>query len=235
MTQEGSEEAAYYRAIEDAMHSAVVEILREEMSPETLLKLADLAAESVDHYSGEMATHHPSPVAIQCAPGCPWCCYLIVETTPPEAYRIVRHLVESKSPEELAGVRSRVVVRGQRIRRMDGGQRAAARVPCPLLVDDRCSIHTHRPLKCRGGNSNDADLCRRNFERAEDTPLPVYLPQLYIADHIQRGLDSGLSAAGMVSRRLELIATLRILLEVPEALQRWLSGEDVFAPAVIPE
>jgi hypothetical protein len=108
-------------------------------------------------------------------------------------------------------------------------------VPCPLLVDDRCSVHPYRPVKCIGGNATDADLCRRNFERAEDTPLPVYLPQLYIADHIQRGLDSALSAAGLVSRRLELVATLRILLEVPDAFQRWLAGEDAFAPAALPE
>ena len=235
MTEDGGSEEVYYNAVEEAMHSAALELLQEEKSQDVLVKLADLAAESTDHFAGEMVTHHPPLLPVKCAAGCPWCCYLIVETTPPEALRVVAHLRESRTSEEIAELCTRTAQLDDRIRGMGRQLRAEVQLSCPLLVDDHCAVHSHRPLKCRGGNSADATLCRRNFEKVEDTPLPVYLPQLYLADHIQRGLDSALSAAGLVSRRLELVATLRILLKVPDAVDRWLSGEDVFAPAAIPE
>ena len=235
MTKDGESEEAYYNAVEEAMHSAALELLKVERSVDCLLKLADLAAESTDRLVDEMVVHHPPLLPVQCAVECPWCCYLVVETTPPEAVRVVAHLRESRTTEEMVAVRARTAELDDRIRGMDRDRRAEARLPCSLLAGGRCSVHSHRPLKCRGGNSADAVLCHENFERVEDMPLPVYLPQLYIADHIQRGIGSALSAAGLVSRRLELVATLRILLDDPDAVLRWLSGEDAIAPARIPE
>ena len=45
------------------------------------------------------------------------------------------------------------------------------------------------------------------------------------------GMRAGLSESGLQGDRVELTAALRIALEVPDAAERWLAGEAVFAPA----
>ena len=45
------------------------------------------------------------------------------------------------------------------------------------------------------------------------------------------GMRAGLSESGLQGGLLELTGALRIALTVPDAAQRWLAGEAVFAPA----
>ena len=44
-------------------------------------------------------------------------------------------------------------------------------------------------------------------------------------------MRAGLAEAGLKGDLLELTAALRIAFEVPDAFERWLAGEAVFAPA----
>jgi hypothetical protein len=44
-------------------------------------------------------------------------------------------------------------------------------------------------------------------------------------------MTTGLSDCGLMGERVELTAALRIALEVPDAVERFLAGEPVFADA----
>ncbi len=230
-----TEEQALYDEIEYGMRLIAAKILNGAKTPEKLTELADTANACTDQLIEDAKSKLPSPLPLACKAGCAWCCYLMVETTVPEAIRIADHLRKTLSPEELTRVRDRVAKLDNRTRGLNKDERSEARLPCALLVDGRCSIYPVRPLKCRGGNSTDADICRQNYEQAQDGLLPVYLPQLILADCIQSGLDAGLTASGLPSERLELTAALRIALEAPDAAERWWAGEPVFAPAKISE
>ena len=116
-----------------------------------------------------------------------------------------------------------------RTRGLDSGRRADLKMPCPLLVERRCSVYSVRPLKCRGGNSVDSDTCQNYWEQGESGPLPVYLPQITAADRVQAGIAEGLDRPD--GDRLELVAALRIALDDPHAGCRWIAGEPVFEEA----
>jgi hypothetical protein len=45
------------------------------------------------------------------------------------------------------------------------------------------------------------------------------------------GMLAGLSESGIAAERVELTAALRIALEVPDSVERFLAGEPVFAAA----
>jgi hypothetical protein len=84
---------------------------------------------------------------------------------------------------------------------------------------------------CGGFNSSDAAECERFVQSSGQTPLPLYAPQLRLAAFVLDGMMAGLSDSGLTGERVELTAALRIALEVPGAVERFLAGEPAFAAA----
>jgi Fe-S-cluster containining protein len=207
-----------------------IEALKTGRTPLKVIEVAERATALAEKAIGEfMVTNPPPPLA--CREGCDWCCYLPVGTAIPEVLRIVEYLRRSLSPEELEATHARIVELDERKHRMSFGERAGARLPCPLLVNHRCSAYPVRPLTCRGFNSTDAHQCERFLQAPRKTVLPNYVPQLRLTTFVLDGLRAGLAESGLKDDLLELTAALRIALEVPDAAQRWLTGEAVFAPA----
>jgi hypothetical protein len=83
-------------------------------------------------------------------------------------------------------------------------------------------------LTCRGFNSRDASRCERFVKAPGTTTVPLYAPQLRLTAFVLDGMTAGLAESGRPGNRLELSAALRILLEVPGAVERFLAGEPVF-------
>jgi Fe-S-cluster containining protein len=206
------------------------EALQTGRTPLKVIEVAGRATALAERAIGDfMATDPPPPLA--CREGCDWCCYLPVGTVVPEVLRIVEHLRRTLSPEELQATRRRVAALDDRKRRMSLGERAGARLPCALLVEHRCAAYPVRPLTCRGFNSSDARQCERFLHSPRTVVVPTYVPQLRLTTFVLDGLRAGLSESGLKGDLLELTAALRIALEVPDAAERWLAGEGVFAPA----
>jgi hypothetical protein len=90
-----------------------------------------------------------------------------------------------------------------------------ARLPCPLLVADRCLAYPVRPLTCRGLNSSSAAKCERALELGNAAAVPFYAPQQALCTLV---LDGELH---------ELSAALAIAL-TPDAAECWLTGEAIF-------
>jgi hypothetical protein len=86
-------------------------------------------------------------------------------------------------------------------------------------------------LTCRGFNSRDAAACERFVTSSRKTTLPLYPPQLRVTTFVLDGMMAGLSEAGLPGDRVELTAALRIVLEVPGAVERFLAGGSSFAAA----
>jgi Fe-S-cluster containining protein len=207
------------------LHTA--EQFRHGRTPLQVIEVTRHADVVVDEAVRAARKEIPPPAASACREGCAWCCYKPVGVAAPEVLRIVDYLRNTLSPPEWEELRQRVQSSGEQRRHL--GRRAA--LPCPLLVDDRCSAYLVRPLTCRGYNSSDARRCERALNAHSDVEVPVYWPQQRLAAFVLDGLRAGLEENRLDAGLLELTAALRIALETTDAAERWLAGEGVFVAA----
>ncbi len=170
----------------------------------------------------------PPERPIDCKEGCAWCCHFPVAVSAAEVIRIGEHLRASRSPEQLATLRSRAIEADER--RRGGDARARTSTPCPLLENGRCIAYDVRPLSCRGCNSFDARACERHYWSGRGT-MPVHAAQHEIHSSVFAGLIHGLRDAALDAQPLELVAALRVALERPDAASRWLKGASAFEGA----
>jgi hypothetical protein len=145
--------------------------------------------------------------------------------------RIVEYLRQMLSEEEFHAIRERVSRLDERRREMKAAGEAEPRLPCALLIDRRCSVFPVRPLMCRGFNSSDAAQCERFVNAPSGPPPPIYVPQVRLSAFVLQGMRVGLAKAGLSGELLELTAALRVALETPGTVERFLAGEPAFAAA----
>jgi Fe-S-cluster containining protein len=207
-----------------------VEVLKTGRTPLTVIEVADRATATAEEAVGRVKETYPPP-PLACREGCDWCCYFAVGTTVPEVARIVAYLRQTLSPEEFVALRERVGRLAEQRRAGPPPERGGARLPCALLVEHRCVAYPVRPLTCRGFNSRDAHRCEQSVTSRGKIDVPLYVPQQRLTTFALDGVIAGLAQAGLPADRLELTAALRIILEDPGAVERWLAGAPVFAPA----
>jgi Fe-S-cluster containining protein len=196
----------------------------------SLINIADRGTRIADEALKQGMQIDPPPPSA-CKEGCDWCCHLTVGTSGAEVIRIVEYLRQNLSAAEFAALRDRVgCLDDERRQRRAAGQSEVG-LPCALLVDHRCSAYSVRPLMCGGFNSSDAAECERFVQSAGQTTVPLYAPQLRLSAFVLDGMLAGLSDSGLWGQRVELTAALRIALEVPDAVEKFLAGEPVFAAA----
>jgi hypothetical protein len=215
-----------------AAHGVAVEALMRPDRLEAALELGRDAGPWLADAVARVEERLPRGRTVACAEGCTWCCHLKVLVSVPEVLALAASL--RADPARLDEVRARVAEAHRTTRGMTHARRAAAKVPCPLLSSaGRCVAYEARPLACRGAHSYDADACRDAFEHPdEDRPIPFYKPQLQIGEAVRAGLGAGAGYIALDGRLLELVAALRVALEVDDAGDRWAEGDAVFAPAV---
>ncbi len=211
-----------------AQSQATKEILGEGRTVDKLLEAFANACQWGEHSVNILRRgNSDAGVGLACKRGCSWCCHLDVTVTAPEVLVLARYLREHLSPEELAELKGKVAALGDQIRGMDAQARALSGKRCALLTNNECSAYLVRPLACRGWNSFDANRC----EEATRTPgakNPTDAVRLAIYQGTRDGLLAGLHEAGYHAETYELTAALRLVLETPDAEERWLRGERVF-------
>ncbi len=175
-----------------------------------------------------------------CAAGCAWCCNQTVTIAPPEAIVIAAHVRAAFSAEAVAALKARLAALDDQARGRGAFARGYLKTSCAFLVDGKCSVYDVRPLRCRSVYSRDVAHCRWVAEHPDlvyawrDRPLePSPYPQEpeVIADAVLSGLATAARDAGLAFEALELIAALRIALDIPDIAERYLAGEPVFAAA----
>ena len=235
-----------FRALSLAVKSRTVDGLRASRSPAAV---AQAVAESSAMSDRRWEELRPSIEArkqprFACAAGCAWCCHQQVAVEPVEAIAIARHIGTTFSPEDKTALKRRIDALADRTRGKGNLAWARLKTPCAFLVDGKCSIYAARPLRCRAVISRDAGHCQWAMEQPDDyfgarerrnDPGPYPMEPSQIADAALTGFALAEQEFGLPRKTLTLIAAIRILLEQPDAAERYLAGEPVFASAGLPE
>ncbi len=186
--------------------------------------------------SDELGRYHlevvAAPQAIACHAGCHWCCHMKVSLTAPELFALVEYLQSSVSQHdrERIGARAAELSRDPRIFSSDA--KVEARIPCAMLSEQgACLVYPARPLACRGYNSLDAESCRRSLDDDLEI-IEQNEPLVRESAALALGFLAGIEDAALPAELLELTSGLHLALSEPNALQRWLAGEAVFAAAL---
>ena len=101
-----------------------------------------------------------------CKKGCSHCCNIALTLTQGEADAIGRaigrevvQMPEASEESMWKGVNSRIEYKG---------------VPCPFLVDHKCSIYAIRPVACRAHHSLDIDSSQCDLNLVGESFVPSY-------------------------------------------------------------
>jgi Fe-S-cluster containining protein len=211
----GDEVAALMRVLSDKLESS-----RESGSVEPLLDFlysnmtsgADLLSEA--------------PIA--CGRGCAHCCYIPwVDASPAEVLFVAKAI----SPAERRQVAEAVAAKSERVRGKSLQERAGIITACPLLKDGACSVYAARPLACRTLVSTDSGTCRRAYMELSREQIPSLSAWRLLGAAYMVALEAAIVHAGLVTTARDLVDSLHIALNDPDAEAKWLAGEDVFRDA----
>lgn len=168
----------------------------------------------------------PTGTAPACKSGCSHCCSMRVGIMPSETFTIATYLTDMFDTEELATIKQKITetARSIWIYRNDTLARWKAGIQCPFLSDGKCSIYEIRPFSCRWFTSQNADDCQSN-RTVEANALIMAIGHI-----ISNEVNAGLAQHGYrADSEMELVASLDIALNQPDAFDRFLGGDNVFA------
>jgi len=213
--------------------------LREEgLSADTLMRAVDLIQQRTEVFLDDALaeTEQNAGFRSACSAGCGFCCHTMVSVSPPEAFFIARHIETAFEPEAGAALRQRVLASVERTRGMDGAQRYVAREACPFLRDEDwyCGLHTARPLVCRAMHSGSLPACKTAYD-TRDAMVPTHTMAVFFENTkaYMSAYISALRPHGIKVYPVELSQSLAVIWREEGAMERWLGGEDLFAPARI--
>ena len=168
---------------------------------------------------------------IACCKGCWYCCAQMVAATIPEVLRLANHIRESWTDDQRARLAERMAEYMTATGPYhEGTTKAKPRFICPLLQEAACSVWEVRPIVCRGVNSTDVALCKAKMDDPVGDPMiPQIAGQYYTSMYSRSGMRHALRKHGLDNRLHEMIPALVIAMANPDAAERYLAGEPVFA------
>ena len=196
----------------------------------TKAKVLDVVADARETAAWLLQTNGPALTPIACREGCGACCRFPVDVTAPEVISLAELIRDRWAPEAVAALRTKLAAFTAAAGAVSPALRPGRRLPCALLVDERCTIYEARPLPCRGWTSSDAQACQDGVTRPE-LPIPTDALRLLIHHGVQDGLWMGLRDVGYRLEVLDLGVALEIALARDDVAERWLEGEAVFLDA----
>jgi len=210
---------------------AVTDCFDSGLTLENLLHCAVIQIQFYEAMQQSLVEALPPAKPWACESGCSACCWQKVACTIPEAIGIAAWLSD-RSEEEKQRIRADAERLHDTTSALDDFDRVRAALPCPLLVEQQCSVFEARPIACRAIYSFDRKACERfYFEHDFQTRIPHY--DLMVEAHGQMLLGYGraLDKLGLDGGIVELASALLILLNEPDAIDRYLAGERVFEAA----
>ncbi len=157
---------------------------------------------------------------LHCQEGCHYCCCKPgVLASIPELLRILALIHSTFSEADVLALRERAKRYGEQVAGRNFNELVDESVPCPLLVDGRCSVYEVRPLVCRGYNSTDVDACRKaHSDRTARVPIFAMLKD--VTDGATVGAAQSLKAAGFNDSLIDLGTALQLALPGGEAFSQ---------------
>ena len=124
-----------------------------------------------------------------------------------------------------------VIIRSRPSPNLKACERKKAKIPCPLLKDNICSVYEVRPLACRGWNSTNVKDCESAYNSSEEGQIHVFGPQLMASNSVSIGINQGLQNGGYKPENLELTSALKIALSKYNVDEKYFSGKHIFRDA----
>jgi hypothetical protein len=179
----------------------------------------------VDHTVAEFAA---ASADFQCRSGCTFCCHQNVDVTIPEAIMVALRLGDEADPRRAA-----TLAAADEFKDLDDEARIATGRPCPMLVDNRCSVYEIRPFACRSFTSPDAASCHGALDKLKSgrgvVPVEVYVVLQFLCNSEQAATLGICRDLGLQDDLVELTQTVAAILRDPNLIERWAAGERVFA------
>ena len=216
-----------YGAAQKEVHACI----GSEATASTISELVFNLGEKAQRFADNRIATDPPATPIACRVGCSFCCYIRVHLTPMELIFLVGSIQSNFSENEIIALKNGLESIDPITRGMTDEERGRAKIPCPLLVDNRCSAYEARPLECRGYNSTNVEACRQAFNNYDTWDVPIFSPQYLAFKNTQAALAR---ATNNSVELLELTTALRIALNDDAAIDRWLAGENTFQKAALP-
>ena len=192
----------------------VIDIMTTGMLPQADRTVAEFAAAA-------------GAAKIQCRSGCTFCCHQNIDVTIPEAILVALRLAKDAAPRADAVLEAADLFAG-----LDDEARIATGRPCPMLVEDRCSVYEIRPLACRSFASPNADNCRAALDSVKAgngvMPAEVYVVLQFLCNGEQSATLGVCRDLGLQADIVELTQTVAAILRDPQLVTRWAAGERVF-------
>lgn len=219
-----------FLASRDAGKSLTLDALRAGIRLETVTGAAATIAEYADEALAIVKEEYRPP--LHCSEGCSYCCCKPgVLTSIPELLRILDHVRSSFHPDAIAALRERARRYVAQIEGRSFNDRVDESVPCPLLVDARCSVYEFRPLVCRGYNSTNVDACRGAHEDA-NVLVPIFSVLKDVTDGATVGAAQALRKAGFNDALVDLGTSLDIALDAGDGFPETIvDGDPALKPA----
>jgi Fe-S-cluster containining protein len=215
----------HHRQVVEAERKLASEILARDRSPRAVNEVVDAAVTFADSVMRGSPT---PPSSLACKRGCAHCCHRPVGTSAPTVLRITAALREPSSESAFASALARVVSLDEQTHGASWTLAERPPLPCAFLVDGACSIYAFRPFVCRAWNSADDQACLRALGE-DSVEMRFDLFQRTTFAGVERGLQGALQSRGLDSSDLEFTAAMRVAMETPNACERWLAGEPIFA------
>jgi Fe-S-cluster containining protein len=194
------------------------------------------AYEAIDHAANEhyAEVRTSGGVLPACAPGCSACCRLMVEVNPLEAFMIADYLQTTWEHKDLDQVLIPRLKHAVAELRTTPGSRIRQDLCAFITPDERCGVYAVRPSVCRTFFSPKRQACEAYADSGLDGQSPEVLhgpfSLIYLALHV--GSLIALSSVPFPDTELtpfyELQSAVLCVLETPQALERYLDGEDIF-------
>ncbi|MBI3757800.1 MAG: YkgJ family cysteine cluster protein [Deltaproteobacteria bacterium] len=170
-----------------------------------------------------------------CRAGCAFCCYLpTVLVTAAEVVHLAAWLQEHLSPEELSALRQRLAQRCEQTAQSSSFSRSeTSMLPCALLRNNQCMAYAARPLKCRGWNSLRREACEQAYGHDSligQVPADAYA--FLMGNAVLNGLSDGVKHVKLDGGSYDLSFALAQVLDMPDVVQRWRTGEQLFADSL---
>lgn len=153
---------------------------------------------------------------LQCREGCAYCCRKPgVLVTIPDLLRILSTVRARFDVSAMSALTVRAKQYTSAIEGRDFNAPTDQSVPCPLLIDERCSVYDVRPLVCRGYNSTSADACRAAHHDMRHV-VPIFSIMKDVTDGAAIGVTQSLREVGVNDAMVDLGSALHAVLDADE-------------------
>jgi len=186
---------------------------------------ASKAAEKAHEFFELSLKRNTSGIAVECAKGCAFCCYVPVSALAPEIF-LVANTIRARPASERDMSTARIRGAMQAMRGLSRYERLRQKLACGLLENNSCSAYSARPGPCRGMASTSMRACERAFGGAS-VPVPTPMVWSTVRNAHLQALMAALTAVDLSSESYELNEGVAVALDTPNAESRWLKGEDV--------